>query len=94
MYLSHVVRTMRDDPTPTAEVTLLVRLGDDATAEKVRAAANDIGADPAGSTTFDAVRVELPQSDVAAFLDRLPTGVKAVETDAVTGVGGDAGEDL
>lgn len=94
MYLSHAVRALRDDPIPGEQVTLIVRVGADSDVEAVRAAARGVGADPLGTTEFDAVRVGVSQTGVGALLEELPDGVDAVETNAVTGYGGDAGEDL
>lgn len=85
---------MRDDPLADRRVTLLVRVGDDATALDVRDAAAAVDADVEGETQFDGVLVALPEADVDGFLAALPDAVEAVETTDVTGLGGDAGEDV
>jgi hypothetical protein len=94
VYLSPVVRRMRDDPLPDQRVTLLVRLGDEAPVEDVHEAATAVGAELEGETQFDGVLVALPEPDVDAFLALLPEAVAAVETSGVTGLRGDAGEDV
>lgn len=85
---------MRDDPTAGLEATLLVRLPDGVDPAVVSEPAASVGATYSGATTFGDAEVRVDQSDVAALLDALPGSVEAVETDAVTGVTGDAGEDL
>lgn len=93
MYLTHAVRTIRDDPTEGVEVTLVVRLPEDVDPETVVDAVGDVG-EYAGATTFDDARLRVPEPAVTTVLNRLPAATEAVETDAVTGIGGDAGEDL
>lgn len=94
VYLSRVVRRMRDDPLADRRVTLLVRVGDDAAAGDVHEAAAAVDADVEGETQFGGVLVALPEADVDGFLAALPDAVEAVETADVTGLGGDAGEDV
>lgn len=93
MYLTPAVRTIRDDPTDDVQATLLVRVPDGITPEVVAAAVDDHGR-YVGETQFGDARVRVPEPEVAAVIDALPESVKAVETDAVTGVTGDTGEDL
>lgn len=94
MYLSPVVRRMRDDPLPEESVSLVVRVDDDAARETVREAARDKEGTLDGTTRFGSVQVTLPETAVDAFCAALPDAVEAVETADVTGIGGDAGEDL
>lgn len=93
VYLTPAVRTIRDDPTEETEVTLLVRLADGVDPDTVAAAVDNYGSYE-GATRFGDARVRVPEVDVAALIDTLPGSVQAVETDAVTGVAGDAGEDF
>lgn len=92
MYLSPVVRTMRADPTPGVEATLLVRL-DAVDSEPVRTAVRDGDGEVATETRFGNLHVTVPESAVADLLDALPETVEAVET-VTSELSGDAGEDL
>lgn len=92
MYLSPAVRTMRDDPTPGVETTLLVRLDDAAPESVVDVVRANDGA-VAKETQFTNLHVTLPEPAVAGLLDALPDGVAAVET-VTAELSGDAGEDL
>lgn len=98
MYVSPVVRRMRDDPVPDESASLVVRVDDDAargdTSEAVREAARDKGGSVEGTTRFGTVQVTLPEESVDGFCLALPDAVEAVETAGVTGHAGDAGEDL
>lgn len=91
MYLSPAVRTIRDDPTPGVEVTLVVRPGDAGT-ESVLTAVRAGDGQLAKETQFDNLHVTIDEPAVADLLDGLPDGVAAVETVTST-LSGDAGED-
>lgn len=93
MYLSPAVRTLRDDPTPEVEATLLVRPDDGADTEPIADAVRSTGGAVDGETRFGNLRVDVAESDVADLLASLPDGVAAVET-AISELSGDAGEDL
>lgn len=96
MYLSPAVRTMRDDPTPGVETTLLVRLEDRDT-EPALAVVREHDGEVAKETQFGNLHVVVDEPDVAALLDALhdtlSDGVAAVET-VTSELSGDAGEDL
>jgi hypothetical protein len=92
MYLSPAVRTMRDDPTPGVEATLLVRL-DDADGAAATAAVRALDGEVAKQTQFGNLHVALAEATVADLLETLPDGVAAVET-VTSELSGDAGEDL
>lgn len=93
MYLSPAVRTMREDPTPGVETTLLVRLEDGADLEPTLAAVRASEGDLTKETQFGNLHVSLPEHAVASLLDALPDAVAAVET-VTSELSGDAGEDL
>lgn len=97
MYVSPVVRRMREDPLPDESASLVVRVDDesgDRTRAAVREMAREHEGEVEGTTRFGTVEVTLPEASVDAFCAALPDGVEAVETADVTGHAGDAGEDL
>jgi hypothetical protein len=94
-YLSHPVRRLRDDPTPGETVDLVVTAAEtDAEAVDVLVSRlSEAGATVQERLRFGAVRVRVPQEDVAAVC-RLD-GIDTVETAATRDLaGGDAGEDV
>jgi hypothetical protein len=98
MYVSPVVRRMRDDPLPDESTSLVVRVDDDAASDTardaVRDAAREHGGSVEGTTRFGTVEVTLPEASVDGLCAALPAAVEAVETAGVTGHAGDAGEDV
>lgn len=93
VYLSPAVRTMRDDPTPGVETTLVVRLAADTDAEPTLAAVEGTDREVVKETQFGNLHVTLPEPAVAGVLDALPPAVTSVET-VTSELSGDAGEDL
>jgi hypothetical protein len=97
MYLSPVVRTLRDDPVPGEDVTLQLAVADEADTESVTATietrVTDLGGAVVDHLEFETVVVRVPQDALPAVcgLD----GIDSVETAATLGITpGDAGEDL
>jgi len=98
MYLSPVVRTLRDDPVPGESVTLVLSLAEnaDSTAD-VEAAIEETVTAVDGSVDeflqFESVAVTVPHEGIPALCDL--DGIEAIETDDTIGITpGDAGEDL
>ncbi|WP_250137739.1 hypothetical protein [Halorientalis salina] len=99
MYLSPVVRTLRDDPVPGETVTLVLSLADDAadssaTVEAaIEAAVEGVGGTVDEHLQFDTIAVTVPHDGISAVCDL--DGVESVETAETIGITpGDAGEDL
>lgn len=94
MYVSRAVRSVRDDPIPEAEVTLLVEVADGAAVEAVRTALDGLdGVAVTGELAFDTLRVRVAQERVDAVCG--VDGLAAVETDATLTIDADgAGEDV
>lgn len=91
MYVSRAVRTLREDPVPGAEVTLLLTVREDLSG--VRAAVHDAGGRVERQRPLDTLEVTVPQANLGAFLDT--ADVSVVETADTAGVAaGDAGEDV
>lgn len=92
-YVSHPVRSMRDDPFPDESVTLLLRLVEGADSESVVARVTDLGGEVDAELEFETLRVVVPEPIVADICEL--DGLDAVETDATIQIGGgDAGEDV
>lgn len=91
MYLSHAVRTIRDDPMADESVDLVVTLADDADdPEESEAAATDpevfesavvdLGGEVVADLQFSAAHVRLPETAVADLCDL--GGIDRIETAA------------
>lgn len=93
MYLSPAVRTLRDDPTPGVEATLLVRVEPDGDPDAVAAVVRERGGTVERRTRFDNLHVTVVEPAVADLLAALSEDVAAVET-VTSELSGDAGEDL
>ena len=99
MYLSHAVRTVRDDPMVDESVGLVVTLTDDpgepVTAEAFDAEISALEGEVVAALQFSAVHVRLPETAVADLcaldgIERIETaetlrlvGDEAAETDGV-----------
>ena len=99
MYLSPVVRTLRDDPDPGETVTLLLSLAteDDEERAAVEEIIEETVVDEGGTVEeylqFETVAVTIPQESIPAVC--AIDGIASVETDDTIGItSGDAGEDL
>ncbi|MFB6178477.1 MAG: hypothetical protein ABEI77_01980 [Halorientalis sp.] len=96
MYLSPVVRTLRDDPVPDTDVTLLLTIADDSSAsavETIEETVNGVDGSVDDHLQFDTLAVTVPQSEIAALCEL--DGVAAIETENAIGITpGDAEEDL
>lgn len=99
MYLSPVVRTLRDDPVPGEEVTLLLSLAADqgdgtaAVESAIEETVDAVGGSVEGHLQFETIAVRVPHEGIPAVCD--VEGIEAVETDETIGIAtGDAGEDL
>lgn len=93
MYLSPAVRTMRDDPTPGVETTLLVRVDEEADPTPALEVVRDSEGEVTKETQFNNLHVVLPETAVANLLEGFPSVVEAVET-VTSELSGDAGEDI
>ena len=99
MYLSPVVRTLRDDPIPDEEVTLLLSLAADQTdgtaavESAIEETVDAVGGTVEARLQFETIAVRVPHEGIPAICD--VEGIEAVETDETIGIAtGDAGEDL
>lgn len=95
MYLSPVVRTLRDDPVPGEEVTLLLSLADEEAADEtvIEETVADAGGTVEEKLQFNTVAVTVPHEGIPALCDL--EGIESIETDDTIGITpGDAGEDL
>ena len=99
MYLSPVVRTLRDDPVPGERVTLLLSLADeeanDTTAVEadIEDAVSEVGGTVEEKLQFNTIAVTIPHEGIPALCEL--DGVSSIETDDTIGITpGDAGEDL
>jgi len=92
VYLSHPVRRLRADPTPEDAVTLVVTAESADHVGSLAAAIEGAGGTVDERLEFGAMRVEIATSriDDLCGLD----GIESIETAAVLGVEGDAGEDV
>ena len=81
-YLSHTVRSLRDDPVPSETVRLVLTL-DDADESAVAESVESLGGEAVRDLRFDRLLVEVDQTDVGAVCSL--SGVASVETDAVLG---------
>jgi hypothetical protein len=99
MYLSPVVRTIRDDPVPDETVTLQVTLASDQevavdTLEgNVESVVRDRGGSVADRLEFDTLLVTVPHEGVEDLCT--VAGIETIETADTLGITpGDAGEDV
>ena|SRR6056297_1725328 len=99
MYLSPVVRTLRDDPVPGERVTLLLSLADEhaddtaAVEARIEAAVAEAGGTVEEKLQFNTIAVTIPHEEIPALCDL--DGVASIETDETIGITpGDAGEDV
>ena len=91
-YLSHPVRRLREDPIAGEDVTLVVRAADGTDLNQLETAIGDAGGTVDERLQFESVRVTIAQEELDALCS--VSGIAAIETDNVAGVGGDAGEDV
>lgn len=93
MYLSPVVRTIRDDPIEGEPVTLLLEVDDDASMDEVAAAAETAGATFEAELEFRTLKVTVPQERVGEVCD--VDGIAMIETAKTLELDpGGAGEDV
>ena len=87
MYLSHAVRTIRDDPMADESVALVVTLADDPARdetadstdrETLEATVADLGGEVVADLQFSAVHVRLPETAVGDLCD--VDGIDRIET--------------
>jgi len=78
MYVSHAVRSLREDPIDGASIGLSLTTSDDADPDAVAAAVEDVGGTVERRLQFDDLVVSVAQTEIAAIcaLD----GLDAVET--------------
>lgn len=81
-YLSHTVRSLRDDPIPDEEVRLVLAV-EDATADEIESAVESLDGEVVRELAFDRLLVAVAQTDIDAICS--VEGVSSVETDAVLG---------
>jgi len=81
-YLSHTVRSLRDDPIPDEEVRLVLTV-DDAITDEIEEAVESLDGEVVRELAFDRLLVEVAQTDIDAICSL--EGVSSVETDAVLG---------
>lgn len=91
MYISRAVQTLRDNPEPEEDITLLVEIADDL--DNVRSRIETLsGAVVEEERSFDSLVVRLPQDKIDSLC--AVDGITAIETADVLGLDvGDAGED-
>ncbi|MFD1585420.1 hypothetical protein ACFR9U_00375 [Halorientalis brevis] len=99
MYLSPVVRTLRDDPVPGERVTLLLSLADEhaddtaAVEADIEETVSEAGGTVEEKLQFNTIAVTIPHEGIPALCEL--DGVASIETDETIGITpGDAGEDL
>ncbi|NHN61281.1 MULTISPECIES: hypothetical protein [Halorussus] len=80
-YLSHAVRSIRDDPVEGESVRLVLTVGGDADESAVAESVESLGGEAVRDLRFDRLLVEVAQTDVDAVCSL--AGVASVETDAV-----------
>jgi len=81
-YLSHTVRSLRDDPIPDEEVRLVLTVAD-ADAEEIESTVESLGGEVVRELAFDRLLVAVAQTDIDAICSL--DGISSVETDAVLG---------
>ena len=82
-YLSHTVRSLRDDPIPGETVRLVLTVGDDADPSLIAESVESLGGEVVRELAFDRLLVAVAQTDIDAICSL--EGVSSVETDAVLG---------
>ncbi|WP_135854298.1 hypothetical protein [Halorussus salinus] len=86
-YLSHTVRSLRDDPIPDEEVRLVLTVEDAPTveddADEIESAVESLDGEVVRELAFDRLLVEVAQTDIDAICSL--DGISSVETDAVLG---------
>jgi len=78
MYVSHAVRSLRDDPIERESVGLSLTTSDDADPDAVAAAVEDLGGTVERRLEFDDLAVSVPQSRIDDVCDI--DGLEIVET--------------
>mgnify|MGYP006274005145 CR=1 FL=1 len=81
-YLSHTVRSLRDDPIPDEEVRLVLTVEDTDT-DDIESAVESLDGEVVRELAFDRLLVAVAQTDLDAICS--VDGVSSVETDAVLG---------
>ena len=93
MYVSPVVRSIRDDPIAGESVSLLLEAADGTDVDEVAEDVTDVGGTVEAELEFETLRVTVPQErvgDVCAL-----DGIAVVETANTLGLDpGGAGEDV
>lgn len=93
MYVTHAVRSIRDDPIEGETVTLLVEAVDDEALDDLAAAVRDLGGTVEAEHRFATLEVTVAHEDVAALCDC--DGIETVETANAATIDADgAGEDV
>ncbi|WP_435181930.1 hypothetical protein [Halorussus sp. AFM4] len=80
-YISHAVRSIRNDPIEGEPVRLVLTVADDADPSAVAASVESLGGEVVRDLPFDRVLVAVDQTDVDAVCSLAE--VESVETDAV-----------
>jgi hypothetical protein len=78
MYVSHAVRSIRDDPIPGEAVTLLLEADEEGSLEAIREAVEAVGGTVDGELRFGTLEVTVAHEDVAAACE--VDGIASVET--------------
>ena len=78
MYVSHAVRSLREDPIEGETIALALTTSDDADPDAVAAAVEDLGGTVERRLQFDDLAVSVPQSEIAAIC--AIDGLDVVET--------------
>lgn len=93
MYVSPVVRTIRDDPMEGESVSLLLEVADEAAVDEVAAALEDAGATVEEELEFRTLKATVAHERVGAVCEL--DGIETVETANTLGIDPDgAGEDV
>jgi hypothetical protein len=91
MYLSHAVRTIRDDPMADESVSLVVTLAEDGDSGALGETVADLGGEVVADLRFSAVHVRRPETAVAALC--ACDGIDRVETAETLRLVGDEAAD-
>jgi len=93
MYVSPVVRTIRDDPIEGEPVSLLLEVADDVPVDKVARAVEELGGAVDAELEFRTLQVTVAHEQVGAVCET--DGIEVVETANTLGADTDgAGEDV
>lgn len=92
MYLSHPVRRIREDPIAGESVSLVIESDPETETAEIVDALEELDIDVEQQLQFGAIRVTVEQETVDRVCEF--DGITSIETAAVLGTGGDAGEDV